>query len=167
MFEVAPSFVQEDAPVEADDVGSRLIHRRKQRSAVSAEINYGSSSLLQALDERADMRQNIAAIIFHTQTTDPTIKDLNDVGSRANLRRGIFGGHIDQFAHQLIPRSGRVIHHLLGVEIMAGAAAFDHVAGKSEWCSAKTDDGKFSGKMSRNQVHCLGDISQLGGTVGA
>src|SRR5258706_5279357 len=107
MFEIAPSFIQGDAPVEADDVGSGLIHRRKQRSAVSAEINYGSSSLLQALDERGDMRQNIAAIIFHTQTTDPTIERLNDVGSGAYLRRGTFYGHIHQTRRQLIARCRR------------------------------------------------------------
>jgi hypothetical protein len=61
----------------------------------------------------------------------------------------------------------RVVHHLLGVEIVAGAAAFDHVAGEGEWRSAETDDGNFFCEMFRYETHGLGDIAKFGGAVGA
>src|ERR1700728_2676504 len=105
------------------------------------------------------MRQNRASIIFHAEAADPTVEDLNDVGSGAHLGGGIFGGDVDQLAHQLVPRGGRVVHHLLGVEIVARASAFDHVAGQGERRSAKTDDGNFSGEVFGDDTHRFGDIA--------
>jgi len=167
MFEIAPATVERDAPVEADDLGSGLVHRGKQRGAIGAKINNWRAGFLQTLNQAADVRQNVAAIIFYAQAADPAVKNLDDIGSGTHLRGGIFGGNVDQLAHQLIPVSGRVVHHLLGVEIMTRAAAFDHVTRKSEGRSAETDDGDFVGEMFRNQAHGFGDISELGGAVGA
>ena len=50
---------------------------------------------------------------------------------------------------------------------MAGAAAFDHVAGQGEGRSAEADDRKLFGEMFRDQAHGLGDIAEIGGAVGA
>jgi len=53
------------------------------------------------------------------------------------------------------------------VEVVAGAAAFDHVAGQGEGRAAETDDGKLSGEMFCDQAHGLRDIAKFGGAVGA
>ena len=50
---------------------------------------------------------------------------------------------------------------------MAGASAFDHVAGEGEGRSAETDDGKFSGEMFRDLAHRFGNIAEVGGAIGA
>ncbi len=167
MVEIAPTFIERDAPIEADDVGSGFIHRGQQRGAVGAKINYRCAGFLQALDHGCNMRQNVAAIIFNAEAADPAIENLNDVGAGTDLSGRVFGGDVDQLAHQLIPVSGRVVHHFLGVEIVARAAAFDHVAGEGEGSSAETDDGNFSCKMFRNQGDRFGDITKFGSAVGA
>jgi len=150
MIEVAPTFVKRDAPIEANDVGSGFIHRGKKRGAVGAKINYGRAGFLEALDESGDVGQDVAAIVFDAEAANPAIENLNDIGSGADLGRGIFGGDIDQLAHQLVPCGGRVVHHFLGVKVVARASAFDHVAGEGEWGSTETDDGKVSGEMLRD-----------------
>ena len=167
MVEIAPALVERDAPVEADDFGSGFVHRRKQRSAVGAEINNGRAGFLQALHENGDVRQDVAAIVFHAEAADPAIENLDDIGAGSHLGSGVLGGDIHQLAHQRIPVGGRVVHHLLGVEIVARAAAFDHVAGESEGRSAETDYGNFAREMFRYQAHGFGDVAEFGGAVGA
>ena len=167
MIEVAPAFIEWDAPVEADDFGVGLIHRGKQRGAVGAEVNNRGASFLQALDHDFDVRQNVATIIFNAETSDPAIEDLNDVGASGDLGRGIFGGDVNQLLHERIPNIGGVVHHFFRVQIVARASAFDHVAGKGEGCAAKSDDGKLSGEMFGHQGDCLGNIAEIGGAVGA
>src|SRR5580698_11437317 len=113
------------------------------------------------------MRQNVAAIIFHAEAANPAIENLDDIGASTHLRGGVLGGNVDQFAHQRIPVGGSVIYHLLGVKIVAGAAAFNHVAGEGEGRSAKSDDWNSSREMFRNQANGFGDIAEFGGAVGA
>ena len=74
---------------------------------------------------------------------------------------------VHQLAHQRIPVAGRVVHHLLGVKIVARAAAFDHVAGESEGRSAETDHGNFAAKCFATRLYGFGDITEFGGAVGA
>ena len=105
------------------------------------------------------VRQDVAAIIFHAEAADPAVENLNYIGSGAHLRGGVLGGDIDQLAHQLIPVCRRVVHHLLGVEVVAGASAFDHVAGQGEGSSAEADDWELAGEMFGYQAYRFGDIA--------
>jgi len=50
---------------------------------------------------------------------------------------------------------------------MAGAAAFDHVAGQSEGRSTEADYRKVSGKMFCDQAHGLGNVAEFRGLVDA
>ena len=127
----------------------------------------GAPVFCKLLHHVSDMGQNVTAIIFHAEATDPTVENLDDIGSGADLRGGICCGDLDQLAHQRVPVGGRVVHHFFGVDIIAGAAAFDHVAGESEGGSAETDDGNRSGEMFRDQTHGFGDVAKFGGAIGA
>jgi hypothetical protein len=111
--------------------------------------------------------QHVAAIIFDAEAADPTIENLDNIGASADLRGGVFGGDVDQLAHQLIPINGRVVHHLLRVQVVARGAAFDHVAGKGKGSSAETDHGNFPGEMLRDDAYSLGDVAEFSGAVGA
>src|SRR5580704_19216702 len=73
VFEVAPAFIERDAPVEADDIGPSFIHRRQQGSTVGAEINDGRT-LLQPPDEDRDGRQDVTAIVLNAKAADPTVE---------------------------------------------------------------------------------------------
>ena len=48
VIEARPAFVERDAPVEADDVGSGFAHGGQQRGGVDAEINDGDADVLDA-----------------------------------------------------------------------------------------------------------------------
>jgi len=72
----------------------------------------------------------------------------------------------DQLVHQLVPDSGRVVHHLLGMDVVAGASAFDDVAGEGEGSSAESDDREAVGEVLRDQAHSFGDVAEIRGAVG-
>src|SRR5271169_4770718 len=113
------------------------------------------------------MGKDMTAIIFHAQAADPAVEDLDDIGSGADLGGGVLSSDSDQLAHQSIPVGRGVVHHLLGVEVVAGAAALDHVAGQGEGRSAEADDGDAAGEMLRDQAYRFGDIPEFSGAVGA
>ena len=48
----------------------------------------------------------------------------------------------DELLHEEGPGAVVGVHHLLGFDVVAGAAAFDHVAGEGEGCSAEADDAE-------------------------
>ena len=159
MAEAAPAVVQRNPPVEADHLGSRFFHRRQERGAVGTEINDRHVALLQSLHQVGDVRQHIPPIVFHAQTADPAVKNLDRISSCTNLRRRVLCRHRHQFAHQLIPLRRRVVHHLLGMNVVARAAAFDHVAGQREGRSTESDDWQPVAKVLRHQAHGFGHIS--------
>ena len=167
MIEASPTFVERDAPVESDHVRSGLFHRGKKRGAVGAEVNDRHSGLLQLLHHAGDVGQNVAAIVFHAEASDPAIENLDDVGPGADLISGIGGGHDDQFAHQRVPVVGRVVHHFFGVDVVARASAFDHVAGEGEGSATEADHRQLVAEMLCDQGNSFGDISEFGGAVGA
>ena len=167
VIEASPAFVERDAPVEADDVRSGLFHRGQERGAVGAEINDGRAGFLQLLHHGGDVGQDVAAIVFHAEASDPAVENLDYVGAGAHLLGGILGGHRDQLAHQCVPVGGRVVHHFLGVDVVARASAFDHVAGEGEGRAAESDDRDAVGEMLRDQRDRFGDVAEIGGAVGA
>ena len=146
VIEARPTFVERDAPIESNDVRSSLFHGGQQGGAVGTEINNGYSSFLQLLHHGGDVGKDVAAIVFHAEASDPAVENLDDVGPGAHLIGGIGGGHRNQLAHQCVPVSGRVVHHFLGVDVVARASTFDHVAGEGEGSAAESDDGERSPK---------------------
>ena len=165
---VFPAFVERNAPVEADDLGSGLRHRRQQRGAVGAEVDDGNVGFfLQALDELRGRHQRVAAIVFHAQAAHPAVEDLQHVGAGAHLLGGVLGQHVDQLADQLVPDFGRVVHQLLHFEVVPRAAALDHVAGQRERRAAEADHRQLGAEMLRHQRDGVGHVAQFGRAIGA
>jgi len=165
--ESAPAVVERDAPIEANHFRSRFVHRGQQRRAVGTEINDGRSRRLQSFHQVRDVRQNVAAIVFHAETSHPAVENLDHIGARAHLRRRVRGGNGDQLGHQHIPVGQRVVHHLLGMNVVARTSALDHVAGQGERCAAKTDDGDAVGEMLCDQAHSFSDVAEISGAIRA
>jgi len=128
------------------------------------QINNWRAGFLQTLNQAADVRQNVAAIIFYAQAADPAVKNLDDIGSGTHLRGGIFGGNVDSLRISSSSKWASCTY-LLGVEIMTRAAAFDHVTRKSEGRSAETMTGILLAKCFATKPTAFGDISELGGAV--
>src|ERR1035437_4751707 len=167
MIQAGPAFVERDAPVESDDVSSGFFHRGQKRGAVGAEINDGHSGFLQLLHHAGDVGEHVAAIVLDAEASHPTVENLDYVGAGAHLIGGVGSRNDNQFAHERVPIGGRVIHHFLGVDVVARASALDHVAGKSEGSTAETDHGQPIAEVLRDQAHGFGDIAEFGGAVGA
>src|SRR5579862_8311057 len=132
VIEASPAFIEWNAPVESNNVGSRFAHRWQKRGAIGAKVNNGHSRLLQLLHHAGDVREDGAAIVFHAETSHPAVENLDDVGSRAHLIGGVGRRDGDELAHECIPVGGTVVHHFLGVDVIARTSAFNHVTGKSE-----------------------------------
>ena len=167
VIEAGPALIEGNTPVESDHIGSSFVHGGKQRRAVSSEINDGHTGFLQLLHHAGDVGQHVAAIVFHAEATDPAVENLDDVGSGAHLIGGICRGDGNQLAHERVPVGGRVVHHLLGVNVVARASAFDHVAGESERGATETDHREPVAEMLRDQGHGFGDITEFCCTISA
>ena len=59
------------------------------------------------------------------------------------------------------------VHHLLGVDVVARAAAFDHVAGQRVGRAAEADDSEPVAEVRGDLLDGPGDVGQIGGAVGA
>src|SRR5580692_1595282 len=163
----SPSFIQWNAPVEPNDLGSGLRHGRQKRRAVGTEIDDGNFGfLLQALNELRGGHQYVAAIILDTQTAYPAVEDLQGVSPRAYLLGRVLCQHIDQFGDQFVPHLGRVVHQLLNFQVVPRSATLDHVAGESERCTAKADDRQLRPKMFGHECYGIRHVAQLPRPVG-
>ena len=167
MIEAGPAFVERDAPVESDYVGAGLFHGGEERGAVGAEINDGRSGFLQLLHHGGNVGEYREAIVLDAKAADPAVEDLNHVGAGAHLLGSVGRGDHNQFAHQRVPVGGSVVHHFLGADVVARAAALDHVAGESEGSATEADHGNAMGEMLCDQTHRFGDIAEVRGAVGA
>ena len=58
------------------------------------------------------------------------------------------------------------IHEFLGLDVIARAAAFNHVAGEGEGRAAESDDAERVLEMGDDALDGVGNVGQLGGAVG-
>src|SRR5215831_5662886 len=107
------------------------------------------------------MRKNVTTIVFHTQASNPAIENLNRIGSCAHLLGRVGCGYGHKLAHQCIPIRGTVVHHLLGMNVVARASALDHVASESKWRAAETDYWNSIREVFRHKTDRFGNISEL------
>ena len=65
------------------------------------------------------------------------------------------------------PCGGLAIHEGLGVDVVARAAALDHVAGEGEGRSAEADDAEAIFEVGDDALDGLGDVAEFRSAVGA
>src|SRR5205807_5417297 len=107
--------------------------------------------------------QHVAAIIIYAQAADPTVEDLNCVGPRTHLSGGILPDYGYQLAEQSVPDRRRTIHHLLSMNVVARAAALDHVARQRERSAAESNHWQARSEMLAYQAHSFSDVAEIGG----
>ena len=119
------------------------------------------------------------AVVVDGERAGPAVEDLDDVGAGFDLLAGEAGEHGDKLFHQQRPggglgaagKSGRV-HHFFRFDVVARAAAFDHVAGEGEGCAAEADDaecvavGAGRGEVFLDAFDRLSDVAQFVDAVG-
>ena len=163
----APAFVEGLPPVEADHVGAGRSHGFEQARGFNAEVDDGHAQSLHGADEALGRFEGIVAIVGETERADPAVEDLNDVGAGLHLQAAVLGQHDDELVEEAAPGEGVAIHHLLGVDVIARAAAFDHVAGQRERRAAKADDAEAIAKVGGDFFDGAGDVGQVAGAIGA
>src|SRR6185369_3198416 len=105
-------------------------------------------------------------IVLNTQTPNPAIEHLKDIGSRLDLLQRVSDQYCHQLAVQFVPNRRLVVHHFLNFYVVARPAALDHVTGQGERRSAKADDWQLGSPMPYALAYSFRHIAQLGGAVG-
>ena len=168
-----PACIERHAPIKANHVRTRLAHRRQQGSRVHAEIDDRHTMRLHRAHQLRCGGQHKLAVVGDAERAGPAVKNLNNVGPGLHLLQGVLGQHADELGHQLLPRLRLAVHQLLRLNVVARAAALNHVAGKCERRTAEADDAKLIAIRTRTaevRSHFfdrLRHIAQVGGTVRA
>src|SRR5262249_49570232 len=163
--QATPCLVQRKTPVYTDHLSAGLFHGRQQRGCIGAEVDDGNVRGLQPPDEVSGGGQSIPAVIFHAQASYPTVKNLQSVSACGDLLSGVGSQYIDQLVHEHLPGSRLVVHHLLGLDVVARSPAFDHVTGQGERRSAKADHRQLVTEMLDHPAHGFSHITQFTGAI--
>src|SRR5581483_2138848 len=97
-----------------------------------SKVNHRHIRCLQLTDQLRGARQNVATVVIHAQASYPAVENLHGVRSGPHLFGCVVRSDGDEFSHQLVPGSRRVVHHLLRLNVVARSATLNHVAGESE-----------------------------------
>ena len=119
------------------------------------------------MNEALRSLEGVLAIIGQPQRTYPTVEDLNHIRAGRHLKAAILRQHHHDLVQKAAPRIGVRVHHPLGVNVVARAAALDHVAGQRVRRAAEADDAQPVAKMCGYLFDCLGHVCQVAGAVGA
>src|SRR5271170_6748749 len=103
MVERMPRPVERRPPVEAEDVGSGLLHRWEQTGGVHTEVDRWDSHLLQLADEGLRCRQDVVAVVLYAQRSGPAVEDLDHVGSGLDLLAGKVAEDGDKLVEEPAP----------------------------------------------------------------
>ena len=125
----APAFVERDAPVEAEDVGACFAHRGEKRCSVDAEVDDGHAQG----GARAGLvlswgRGSIGGSRWTESAPAQESKIWMTSGTGFDLLLRVGDEHGDELFHEQRPGAAGGVHHLLGFDVVARAAAFDHVS---------------------------------------
>ena len=111
--------------------------------------------------------KGVFAIVGQAERADPTIENLDYIRPGLDLKAAILRQHHHDLVQKAAPGVGLRVHHLLGVDVVARAAALDHVTGQRVGRAAEADDSQPISKMSGHLLNGPCYVSQLGGAVGA
>ena len=160
--QTTPGLVERHSPVHAHHLRSGFFHHWKQRGGVGAEVDDRDPGGFEPLDQIGGVGQDRFPVVFHAQAANPAVKHLQHVGSGFHLFGGVRGQHLNQLAHEQRPCRRFVVHHFFGVDVISGAAAFNHVTGQRERRAAKTDHRQRIAEMLHHAPDGFRHIAQLG-----
>src|SRR6185437_10697024 len=132
MSDHGPGLIQVNPPVDPDDIATCLAHLLQNGRSAGTEMNHRHTFPLESIENPLDVRHNIFGIVTGRETADPTIKELNRLSSRLDLSPEVPGEHARKLVHEAMPGGGIAIHHLLGMQIVAGPSPLNGVARKRE-----------------------------------
>src|SRR6185437_14074523 len=148
-------------PVDADDIATCLAHLPKNGRGAGAEMNHRHTFPLEPIENPLNVRHNILDIVAGRKTADPTIEKLNRLSTRLDLSPEIPGKHTCKLVHEAMPGVRIAIHHLLGVQIVAGPSALNGVARKRERRTGKPNQRYSSIEGASGLADGLGHILQF------
>jgi hypothetical protein len=169
----APALIEWDAPVEAEDVGPGLGHGGKHGGCVDAKVDDGDAEGFDALHELGGGGEAVLAVVGDGERADPGVEDLDAVGAGFYLLLRVGDEDRIELLHQQRPCAVVCVHHLLGFDVVARAAALDHVAGEGEGCAAEADDAKAvairagCGEVRGDLFDRLRNVEEVLDTIGA
>ena len=163
----APAFVERLTPVEADDVCAGGSHFCEQAAGFDSEVDDGNAHGLDGTYKTLGGFKGVFPVVGKAEGTDPAIEDLDDVRAGEYLEAAVVFENLDDLVEEQTPGEGVAIHHGLGVDVVFGAAALDHVAGEGEGCAAEADDAEAVFEVSGDLLDGASDVGEIVCAVGA
>ena len=115
-------------------------HERVERRVARAEVDHAARSCSSAANSRCHVRLHVARVVGRAERADPAVEDLQRLRARLDLR--VAGSRRPRRSASPSARSRRLgvaVHQRLGVQVVARAAALDHVRGQREGRARKAD----------------------------
>jgi hypothetical protein len=167
-----PAFVEGNPPVETEDVRCSFGHGGEHGGGVDSKVNDGDAEGLDALNELGGGGEAVLPVVGDREGTDPGVEDLDAVGASFHLLLRVGYEDSVELIHEERPCSIVRVHHLLGFDVVARTAAFDHVAGEGEGSATEADDAEAvavrarSGEVRGNLFDGPGDVAEFVRAIG-
>ena len=159
-----PGSVQVAAPVKPDNVSARLGNHLEQMSRPVGKMDQGHG-LLHAGNHVLLVRQHEFAVVRGSERPDPGVEELHHLHAGIDLGIQVIDDNAGQVLHELVPGLRLREHHGLGMLVVPGPAALDHVAGKRERRAREPDERHLAVKLLEHNLNRLHEIIDLGGRI--
>ena len=158
-----PGVVEVDAPVEAHDVAAGVAHQVEQRRVPGAEVDGGNAGLADGIEDAGHVGQHRRLVLAGAQDADPAIEDLDNLGAGGDLLPEVADDDLRGLVHERRPEVGAGEHESLGLVVVAGGPALDHVAGKGEGGAGEADERGAAVELPPDKAD---GVEEIGGGLG-
>ena len=109
---------------------------------------------------RRGVGHDVLLVLVGAEDAHPAIEKLDNLNARFHLAAQVKDNDIGDPPHEVVPDSGLAEHEALGVGIVAGGTALNHVAGKGEGGAGEPDEG---GSVTELLTEQLDGFKNVGG----
>src|SRR6185369_660682 len=133
------SFLQVNAPVDAQHIGAARRHLLEEVAAAVYEQNRRRGAAINGRKYFLLVRQGELLVVFTRELARPGIEELNHLRAGFNLRVQIEDDRVRDLIQKRVKRIGFGVHHALDLSVVSGAAPLDHVSRQSPGRTRKSD----------------------------
>src|SRR5258705_6327795 len=104
--------------------------------------------VLEGVEDPLHMGLDEHRIVGGPEASDPAVEQLDDVGTRVDLRLQVHSDHRRQSLHQVVPGGWLAVHERLGGGEVTRWSTLDEIAGKRERGAGEADDPRLAVQLA-------------------
>jgi len=108
------------------------------------------------------VRQSVAAVVFDAQAAHPAVENLDGVAPARTCSAEYSRSRRPTSCIQFVPGGGLEYIIFFGVDVVAGASAFDHVAGEGEGRAAESDEREVCRRNADHELDGFRHVAEIG-----